>query len=93
MMYKKTQVEVPEAMVQFVETLTEEERLVRNALMLYHYIANMTISHGRAAEILGVSKSFLIDLYAKIGIPYIDLSKEEIAAELEAYDKVFGEKK
>ena len=32
-----------------------------------------TISHGRAAEILGMSKLDLFDLYANIGFPYFDL--------------------
>ena len=33
------------------------EELKRNALLLYPYIHNNVISHGRAAEILGVKKT------------------------------------
>jgi len=38
---------------------------------------NETISHGRAAEILGISKCELIELYGSEGFPYIDQSWDE----------------
>ena len=48
-------------------------KLRQNAILLYPYILDKTISHGRAAEILGMSKLDLFDLYANIGFPYFDL--------------------
>lgn len=38
----------------------------------------MTISHGRAAEILGIRKYELIEIYDKLGLPYLDQDIEEI---------------
>ena len=46
--------------------------------MLYPYILNQTISHGRAAEILGIRKSELIDLYDELNT-FRELKKKEAA--------------
>mgnify|MGYP004543779795 FL=1 len=54
-----------------------ETELTRNALLLYPYILNQTISHGHAAEILGIRKSELIDLYDKLGYSYFDMTMDE----------------
>lgn len=51
--------------------------LRRNALLLYPFIKNETISHGRAAEILGISKWELIELYGSEGFSYIDQNWDE----------------
>ena len=51
--------------------------LRRNALLLYPIIKNETISHGRAAEILGISKWELIELYGSEGFSYIDQNWDE----------------
>ena len=40
------------------------------------------ISHGKAAEILGIFKIDLITLYGKMGLSYIDMSEDEIEEEL-----------
>lgn len=70
--------EMPEEMVSFVMRLSKEERLKQNAMMLYPYVHDGVISHGRAAEILGIFKMDLIVLYDKLGIPYIEMTDDEI---------------
>ena len=50
-------INVPIGMSRYLVAADPESELRRNALLLYPYIYNQTISHGRAAEILGVSKS------------------------------------
>lgn len=75
--------ELPDEMIQFVMSKNKEDQLIRNAMMLYPYIQNGTISHGKAAEILGVFKMDLITLYGKMGLSYIEMSDEEIEEELE----------
>lgn len=62
-----------------------QELLSRNALLLYPYILNQTISHGRAAEILGIRKSELIDLYDKLGYSYFDMTMDDLNDELNAF--------
>lgn len=61
-------INVPTGMAKYLVTLNPEAELTRNALLLYPYILNQTISHGSAAEILGIRKSELIDLYDKLVI-------------------------
>ena len=61
-------------------------------MLLYPYILKQTISHGRAAEILGIRKNELIDIYDKMGFSYLDLVMGDLDAELEAYRKLKGKK-
>lgn len=75
-------VEMPEEMASFVLTANKEEQLKQNAMMLYPYVHDGIISHGRAAEILGIYKIDLIVLYGKLGIPYIEMTDEEMEEEL-----------
>lgn len=69
---------LPQELCCFLTCTNKADEFRRDAFILYPYIQNKTISHGRAAEILGVSKRELIDFYGDEGFPYIDLSEEEI---------------
>ena len=71
-------INVPTGMAKYLVTLNPEAELTRYALLLYPYILNQTISHGRAAEILGIRKSELIDLYDKQGYSYFDMTMDEL---------------
>ena len=75
-------VEIPEEMASLVLSANKEEQLKRNAMMLYPYVHDGIISHGRAAEMLGIYKIDLITLYGRLGIPYIEMTDEEIEKEL-----------
>lgn len=46
------------------------------------------ISHCGAAEILGIRKSELIDIYDKLGYSYLDLTMDELDLELKAFRKL-----
>ena len=48
--------EMPENPVSFAMPGKEEDQLERNAMILYPYIRKDIISHGKAAEILGILK-------------------------------------
>ena len=75
-------IKVPVGMSKYLVTMNPETELTRNALLLYPYILNQTISHGRAAEILGIRKSELIDLYDKLGYSYFDMTMDDLDDEL-----------
>ncbi len=75
--------EIPEELVIFALPKSKEEQIKRNAMILYPYIHKGTISHGRAAEILGIYKMDLITLYSSLGLPYIEMTDEEIDEEIE----------
>lgn len=81
-------IKVPTEMAVYLEPSNQVIELERNALLLYPYILKQTISHGRAAEILGIRKNELIDIYDKLGFSYLDLTMNELDMELEAYRKV-----
>ena len=66
-------IKIPVGMLKYLATSNPETELLRNALLLYPYILNQTISHGHEAEILGINKSELIDLYDDLGISYYDM--------------------
>ena len=82
--------EIPDEMITFAKTSNKEDELKRNAMILYPYIKQGTISHGRAAEILGIFKMDLITLYGNLGLPYIELTDEEIEEELAMVDYLKG---
>lgn len=59
--------------------------------MLYPYIRDNIISHGKAAEILGIPKYDLIEIYDHLGLAYLDMDISEIEEELMNWDKIKGE--
>ena len=56
--------------------LIAKEALVMKLLREHH------VSQGKAAEVLGISRHDLFDLMTKYQVPVIDLTEEELAAEL-----------
>ena len=78
-------IKVPVGTSKYLVTVNPETELTRNALLLYPYILNQTISHGRAAEILGIRKSELIDLYDKLGYSYFDMTLDDLDEELNTF--------
>ena len=76
------QLTVQEGMAPFLDDTERDHSFERNAMMLYPFIQKQTISHGRAAEILGVHKFDLIDFYASLGMPYLHQSVAELEEEL-----------
>ena len=75
-------INIPDAMVEYTTVQNESTQLMRNAMILFPYIQNETISHGKAAQILGIHKMDLIALYSTLGIPYLDQTKEELESDL-----------
>ncbi len=82
--------EMPEKLAAFAMPSEKEDQLERNAMILYPYIRKGVISHGKAAEILGIFKMDLITLYGRLGLPYIEMTDEEIDEELETVRQLRG---
>ena len=74
------QIDIPDALAPFAVLDNERDQLIRNAMIIYPFIQNETISYGRAAEILGLNKIDLITLYGSLGLPYFDQSETELNA-------------
>lgn len=81
---------IPQALLAYIQTENPQDELVRNAMLVYPLIKNNKISHGRAAELLGIPKMQLIELYGELGIPYIDIGVEEVKKEVATYERLFG---
>lgn len=81
-------IKVPMEMAVYLKPSNQVLELERNALLIYPYILRQTISHGRAAEILGIRKNELIDIYDKLGFSYLDFTMYDLDAELDAYRKI-----
>jgi hypothetical protein len=77
------QIEIPEALLPFVSPKDEREQLLRNAMIIFPFIQDETISYGRAAEILNLKKIDLIKLYGNLGLPYFNQTKEELEEDLQ----------
>ena len=78
-------IKVPVGMSKYLVTVNPETEFTRNALLLYPYILNQTISHGRAEEILGIRKTELIDLYDRLGYSYFDMTLDDLDDELNIF--------
>ena len=88
MEYATVEVKVPKAMQTYFSdeyTFETGEELKRNALLLYPYIHKNVISHGRAAEILGIKKLDLIDLYDEMGFPYFDMDINDVMQDMQNF--------
>ena len=88
MAMKQVKISVPEEMVSYVTLGNDEAVLKQNAMILYPYIQDNTISPGKAAELLGLRKLDLIALYVKLGISYLQKSIEEIISDLQSIKKL-----
>lgn len=81
-------IKVPVEMAVYLEPSGQVTELERNAMLLYPYILKQAISHGRAAEIIGIRKNDLIDIYDKMGFSYLDQTMDDLDMELDAYRKL-----
>ena len=79
----KIEIDVPKGILPFMEMESADMKLKRNALLLHLYINNQTISHGKAAEFLGMNKLDLIALYSELGLSYFDFSIEQVEEDVE----------
>jgi hypothetical protein len=82
--------DVPSELARLITSAPSNGAFERNAMLLYPFIQNLTISHGKAAEILGVHKLDLIAFYGKLGLPYLDLSEDELAEERAVFQRAKG---
>lgn len=76
------QIDVPEALAPFASPKDEQAKLLRNAMIIFPFIQDETISYGRAAEILKLKKIELIRLYGRIGLSYFNQSRDELEEDL-----------
>lgn len=81
-------IKIPDTIIEYAAVEDENAMLTRNAMILFPYIQKEVISHGRAAELLGIHKMDLIALYSNLGLPYLNQSKEELANDVAVLKKL-----
>ena len=86
-MTERIAIDIPVGMKDYIQL---SDSLRRNALWLYLSIRDRKLSHGKAAEILGIRKLDLIDLYASMGLPYLDQTMDELEEDLSTLRDLFG---
>ena len=84
--FTNVNIKVPTGMTMYITPQNNQAELERNALMLYPYINDKTISHGKAAEILGISKYELISLYDHLGLPYLSMDISEVESDIQNWE-------
>jgi len=84
----KIELSIPLEMIPFIPTDDSEMELLQRAMMLYPYIQNETISHGKAAAILGIGKIELIGIYSRLGISYLDIDNCDLDKEVAVYNRI-----
>ncbi|MGN0155472.1 MAG: UPF0175 family protein [Lachnospiraceae bacterium] len=82
------ELQVPTQMKEYVQKKDEKSVLLRNAMLLYPFIKDCTISHGKAAEILGINKLDLIAIYSSMGLAYFDMSEDELEEDMATYHRM-----
>ena len=79
--FTKFEMEIPASLLPFVNHNQFKSQQV--ALLLYPYIANGDISNGKAAELLGITKTELLDMFGEMGIPYFTQTPEELEQDIQ----------
>lgn len=82
------EIKIPSEMKVFLSGTDKKMDIQRMALLLYPYIHDQTISHGRAAELLGMNKYDLIKIYEDLGLPYYNMDFSEIEKEIAAFHEL-----
>ena len=86
----KVEINIPEEIIPY--TVVEDKKLqdLRNAMLVFPYIKNGVISYGKAAEMLGLFKIDLINLYGELGLAYFDETEEEFKEDIDVLKKIRG---
>lgn len=90
MTFSNVTINVPSEMEMYLKAKDKNSELKRNAMLLYPYIEDRTISHGKAAEILGISKYDLIEMYDQMGIAYLSMDISEVESEVKYWNQLKG---
>lgn len=81
-------IKVPLKAQKYIEMVSENTRVL--ALYLYPYIKDGQLTHQEVAKMLDMNEVELISYYGSFGIPYYDMSRDELKQDVQAIDKYLG---
>lgn len=81
-------IKVPLEAQKYIEMASENIRVL--ALYLYQYIKDGQLTHREVAEMLDMNEIELITYYGSFGIPYYDMTREELKRDVQAIDNYLG---
>ena len=84
--YTKVEISVPSELEYLFKN--KNLSLEQLALLLYPHIQDGEISNGKAAEVLGTSKTELLDFYGELGLPYFTMTEEELEHDIQVLKKL-----
>lgn len=79
-------VQIEEELAQLMKEADAPVERTARELMVIELYRRGTISRGKAAELLGMPLLDFLKLASRLGIPYIDMTKEEWEAEKRAIE-------
>ncbi len=77
---------IPSSIEPFLKNANERTRLAQYAMLLLPYVSDKTISYGKAAELLGISKIEVMEIYGAAGVPYYDCDFSQVLVDSSAID-------
>lgn len=88
MEYDNVMITIPKSMTYLFKVNDPQDTFKQNALLLYPYIKNQTISLGKAAQMLGMDKWSLVEYYEQNGLMCFETSVDEYLQDIKTIEKV-----
>lgn len=76
--------ELPDTVADAMKAPGYDKIVSQKAIFLRPYIDKGLLSHGKAAELIGMNKLDLIFLYGELGYAYFDMNSDELEADIRA---------
>ena len=83
-----TNLELGEDLIGVLATLERPVEQSARELIVLELYRERKISSGRSAELLGISLLEFIQLSSKLGIPFLDITDEELAQDVEVANEI-----
>jgi predicted HTH domain antitoxin len=83
-----TNLELGEDLIGVLATLEQPVEQSVRELIVPELYRERKISSGRSAELLGISLLEFIQFSSKLGIPFFDMTEEELASDVEVTSKI-----
>lgn len=83
----KFEIEIPEEFVKYMNKNEKDYSKKLKQLFLFQFIKEDKISFGKAAELMGVSKTEYIQALGEMGIPYFESDIDDIRKDVNTLDE------